>query len=235
MLRVSPVTGHEGYPGEGWRITSGFASEEYYKLFKDWHTGHDLSLSRARGRPIYAVCDGIVKFVHDGNDRGFGKMVFIQHTDSLFTRYAHLDQYYVQDREQVSAGQVIGLLGSTGRSTGPHLHFDVMLRNNALDWPGKEKARLLQQYIDPNAWYAGSSINIDSLITEKMRVVATAGLNVRRTPSRYGVRNYALEAGAVVDVKPVRIYASELAWRELASGGWVAEKYLETVAPNGTG
>lgn len=234
MLRVSPVTGHEGYPGEGWRITSGFASQPYFERFGDWHTGHDLARSEARGRPIYAMSDGVVKFVQDGHDRGFGKLVFIQHTDSLFTRYAHLDHYYVQDREQVSAGQVIGLLGATGRAFGAHLHFDVMLRNNALDWPGKEKARVLQQYVDPNAWYAGFSMWVDSIPTEKMRVVATAGLNVRRTPSRYGVRNYALEAGAVVDVKPVRIYASELAWRELASGGWVAEKYLETVAANGT-
>jgi len=233
MLKVSPVTGEDGYPGEGWRITSGFASQAYYDLFKDWHTGHDLGRSEARGRPVYAVSDGMIKFVADAGDGGFGKLVFIQHSDSLFTRYAHLDHYYVQRHEQVSAGQVIGLLGSTGRSTGPHLHFDIMLKGNALDWPGKERTRVLQQYIDPAAWYAGSSPTIDATTSEKMRVIANAGLNVRCTPNPKGARQYALETGSVIDVKPVRIYAGDLAWRELAYGGWVAEKYLELVSHNG--
>lgn len=234
MRKVSPVTGQEGYPGTDWQKTSGYASQAYYENFDAWHTGHDLARYQCQGQPIYAVADGLIKYANNAGDTGFGKLVFIKHDDNLFTRYAHLDAIHVHYNETVQAGQIIGLLGSTGRSTGPHLHFDVMTRSNALDWPGKDHNRVLTQYINPHAWYAdnnGPSV-MDSEI-EKMRVIATIGLNVRQTPAIRGTRLYALEYDSLIDVKSVGISANDLVWRELRSGGWVAEKFLEPVSLNG--
>ncbi len=230
MLKVSPVTGQAGYQGSGWRVTSGFATQEYYDLFGGWHTGHDLAKSSPGGEPIYAVSDGVIKFADFAGKDGFGNLVFIKHQDNLFTRYAHLAEIYVQRNEEVRAGQIIGLLGATGRVTGPHLHFDVMLNSNALDWPGRERMRVLKQYIDPRIWFTYPSTTIpmiEPFTAQLMRVIPPEGLNVRHTPSRNGVKNYALEFGSLVEIKPVQIEANGLAWSELVSGGWVAAKYLE--------
>jgi murein DD-endopeptidase MepM/ murein hydrolase activator NlpD len=233
MLKVSPVTGQEDYPGTGWTITSKYAKQAYFDRFGAWHTGHDLAKSAQGGEPIYAAADGIVKFAAFVGDDGFGNLIFIKHNDNLFTRYGHLREIHVKRNQPVKAGEVIGLLGTTGRSTGNHLHFDAMLHSNALDWPGTERTRLLKQYIDPEVWFAKEPFTVtllDPLPTEKMRVIAPAGLNVRQTPRRNGIKISLLMFGSIVDVKPLRVEASGLAWRELVSGGWVAEKYLEPIS-----
>jgi murein DD-endopeptidase MepM/ murein hydrolase activator NlpD len=232
MVKVSPVTGQAGYPGAGWLITSGYATQAYFDRFGAWHTGHDLAKSRDGGEPIYAVADGKVKFAGFAGEDGFGNVVFIKHNDNLYTRYAHLRVIQVQREQEVSAGQIIGLLGTTGRSTGNHLHFDLMVKSNALDWPGLDRQRLLVEYIDPQIWFNDTFTVVlpDSVGAVKMRVIAAIGLNVRARPDAAAEKLYGLPLGSIVDVKPVQVHANDLVWRELASGGWVAEKYLETVS-----
>lgn len=93
------------------------------------HTGVDLPLPT--GTPIYAAFDGRVRV--SMYNRGYGNVVVIRHASGLETTYAHLKERNVQTGDYVSAGDVIGLGGSTGRSTGPHLHFETRYEGFAFD------------------------------------------------------------------------------------------------------
>ena len=97
MRKVSPVTGQPDYPGAGWLITSGFATDAYFQRFGDWHTGHDLARSREGNEPIYAIADGKVIWAENAGNGGFGNLVVVQHNDKLFSRYAHLSRIDVAE------------------------------------------------------------------------------------------------------------------------------------------
>jgi murein DD-endopeptidase MepM/ murein hydrolase activator NlpD len=87
------------------------------------HTGIDISADS--GDPVYATGDGTVESAGWSGD--YGNMVVLNHSDSGFeTRYAHLSAFSVRPGEHVTRGQVIGLVGSTGRSTGSHLHYELL-------------------------------------------------------------------------------------------------------------
>lgn len=108
-------------PAKGW-----FTSRFGYRISPftgraALHTG--LDLAAAPGSPVYAPGDGIVTFA--GYDEGYGKMITIDHGYSVSTRYGHNSQIYVQVGQKVSRWDVIASVGNTGRSTGPHLHYEV--------------------------------------------------------------------------------------------------------------
>ncbi|MCB2046199.1 MAG: M23 family metallopeptidase [Novosphingobium sp.] len=114
----SPVNG---------RITSGFGMRRHPILgYKRMHKGLDFKASY--GAPIYAVSDGRVEFA--GRHGGHGNFVKLNHGGSLATGYAHMSRIAVSPGTSVRRGQVIGYVGSTGLSTGPHLHYE-MYRNGA--------------------------------------------------------------------------------------------------------
>jgi murein DD-endopeptidase MepM/ murein hydrolase activator NlpD len=103
-----------------------------------FHTGTDMPATR--GTFIIAVMDGrVLSTRYDG---GFGKTICMEHRDNFFSRYAHCDVIFVRDGDFVKKGQVIGLVGSTGTSTGNHLHFEIRYNDiplNPLDFlPYKE-------------------------------------------------------------------------------------------------
>ena len=77
------------------------------------------------GTPIYAPAKGVVVFV--GKQNGYGNVVFIKHRAGISTRYAHMQRYIVTKNQRVKRGDIIGYVGNTGRSTGPHLHYEVRL------------------------------------------------------------------------------------------------------------
>ena len=108
--------------GFGWRI------HPIYKTRK-FHDGMDFT--GKIGLPIYATGDGVVKSV--GNQRGYGKKIVVDHGYGYQTIYAHLSGYNVKRRQKVKRGEVIGFLGNTGKSTGPHLHYEVRKNNKSLD------------------------------------------------------------------------------------------------------
>ncbi len=93
------------------------------------HQGVDLPL--VSGSPVYAAFDGRVRVSRYVS--GFGNLVVIRHENGLETFYAHLNRRDVERNDWVSAGDVIGLGGSTGRSTGPHLHFETRYKGFAFD------------------------------------------------------------------------------------------------------
>jgi murein DD-endopeptidase MepM/ murein hydrolase activator NlpD len=109
LPRAFPVTSRYG-----WR-THPITGETAF------HSGIDLGAPR--GTPVLATKDGMVEFA--GRSGGYGNLIELSHA-SFGTRYAHLDRILVQRGQAVKKGQQIGTVGSTGRSTGPHLHFEVL-------------------------------------------------------------------------------------------------------------
>lgn len=83
------------------------------------------------GTPIYATADGIIS--HSGRAGGYGNLIEINHGKGIATRYGHLSRIMVADNVRVVRGQLIGLMGSTGRSTGPHLHYEVRIDGHAVN------------------------------------------------------------------------------------------------------
>lgn len=83
------------------------------------------------GTPIYATADGIIS--HAGRQGGYGNLVEINHGKGIATRYGHLSQILVSDNARVQRGQLIGMMGSTGRSTGSHLHYEVRIDGHAVN------------------------------------------------------------------------------------------------------
>ena len=90
-----------------------------------------LDFRGAIGTPISAASDGRVSFV--GWKGGYGKTVEITHGNGLMTRYAHMSRFNAKVGQRVAAGETIGAIGNTGRSTGPHLHFEVRINNRAVN------------------------------------------------------------------------------------------------------
>jgi murein DD-endopeptidase MepM/ murein hydrolase activator NlpD len=90
---------------------------------------HDgIDIPAPRGTPIIAVDDGVVIYSDDGI-RGYGNMIVIAHGDDIFTVYAHNRKNKVGKGRRVKRGEVIAEVGNTGRSTGPHLHFEIRVKN----------------------------------------------------------------------------------------------------------
>ncbi|MCK5524942.1 MAG: peptidoglycan DD-metalloendopeptidase family protein [Thiomargarita sp.] len=106
---------------EGWPLGKGRVSSKFGWRGKRMHKGIDIAAKR--GTPIYAVEDGFVE--RSKYLRGYGNLVEISHSEMYSTRYGHNSKNLVQEGDVVFKGQVIALVGSTGRSTGPHVHFEV--------------------------------------------------------------------------------------------------------------
>jgi len=96
-----------------------------YSLFgMRWGRMHrGIDISGKTGTPVLAARDGTVTFA--GVKGGYGNIVILSHEDGYETRYAHLSSFKASVGDAVQTGDVIGLMGSTGRSTGPHLHFEI--------------------------------------------------------------------------------------------------------------
>ena len=102
----------------------------YRKRFKRMHKGIDLALKS--NDTVYAAFDGKVRLTNY-EARGYGNYVIIRHPNGLETVYGHLNKHLVKPDQYVKAGDPIGLGGSTGRSTGPHLHFETRFMGYAIN------------------------------------------------------------------------------------------------------
>jgi len=101
--------------------------------FHDQQEEHrGLDFVAATGKNVYATGDGIVTLVKESRI-GYGNEIFIDHGFGFGSRYAHLSQMVIKENEQVKRGQIIGKVGDSGRSTGPHLHYEVVYMNKPVD------------------------------------------------------------------------------------------------------
>lgn len=111
-------------PVEGFRLTSNFGTRnDPFRRGRRMHNG--LDMAGPYGTPIYATADGIVGRAQWVS--GYGKYVEINHGGEIQTRYGHMSRIMVQPGARVARGQLIGRIGSTGRSTGNHLHYEVRI------------------------------------------------------------------------------------------------------------
>lgn len=118
----APVTG---------RVTSryGRRNSPFKGSTRDFHTGIDLAVDEAS--PVLSSADGLI--VYAEFKRGYGNAILIKHPNGLETLYAHLSKILVEKDTEVCRGQQIGLVGSTGRSTGPHLHYEIRENGKPID------------------------------------------------------------------------------------------------------
>lgn len=113
----------DGKPVEGGWVSSFYGYRvDPFNGKKTFHEGLDIAAKS--GSPVTSVADGIVSWV--GNRGGYGGLVEVDHGNGYVTRYAHNKTIKVVKGDRVSKGEVLALMGSTGRSTGPHVHFEVL-------------------------------------------------------------------------------------------------------------
>lgn len=122
----------ENYEGLGqgrflWPVPHHFkVSSSFGPRGRKHHDGIDIPAPR--GTPVVAVDTGVVIY-SDNGIRGYGNMIVLAHGDDIFTVYAHNTKNKVDKGDRVDRGDVIALVGNTGRSTGPHLHFEIRYKN----------------------------------------------------------------------------------------------------------
>ncbi len=134
VLEVNPLRDQSGvlsrWPISG-ILTDGFGERHnpFRRKAFEFHSGQDISAPR--GTPVVVVEAGVVVFA--GWMRGYGQVVIVSHHDNLSTRYGHLSEVDSSVGQLLEPGTVLGRVGSTGRSTGPHLHFEVRLNDQPVD------------------------------------------------------------------------------------------------------
>lgn len=114
-INIADYTMSSGY---GYRVDPVYGSSKF-------HEGLDFAASQ--GTDVFATGDGLVKVA--GREKGYGNCIDIDHGYNYLTRYAHLSEVLVRPGEEVKRGQLIGKVGSTGKSTGPHLHYEVRYKD----------------------------------------------------------------------------------------------------------
>lgn len=117
------------WPVKGW-LTAGFGQRRSpFTGQRQMHEGVDIA--NTVGTPVIASADGIVTYT--GPLGGFGDVVSVDHGHKISTFYAHLQQHKVAQGQRVRRGDVIGLVGTTGRVTGPHLHYEIQVNEVSVD------------------------------------------------------------------------------------------------------
>ena len=113
-----------------WPVANFDMSRGFRETGKGEH--HGLDIRGRKNDPILAAHDGVVIFAGTGF-RGYGKMIIIEYDGNWATLYAHLNAFKVKTADEVKAGDLIGLMGRTGRATGVHLHFELLKNKIPID------------------------------------------------------------------------------------------------------
>jgi murein DD-endopeptidase MepM/ murein hydrolase activator NlpD len=117
------------WPAHGW-LTGYFGGRsDPFTGEPGYHQGIDISTPK--GQPVYATADGIVDSASYSGD--YGNLIVLRHDFGLTTRYGHLNSYNVSVGSTVKRGDVIGYVGSTGRSTGSHLHYEILVNGKLIN------------------------------------------------------------------------------------------------------
>ena len=120
-------------PVRGARISSYFTKRRFHPILKKWKAHLGIDYAARRGTPIVAAGSG--RIIYAARLGTYGNLVKIRHADGYETRYAHMKSFRrgIRKGKYVKKGQTIGYVGSTGRSTGPHLHFELRKRGRAIN------------------------------------------------------------------------------------------------------
>lgn len=118
------------YPLMGPRMSSDYGKRVHpIKRVTRHHDGIDLAAPR--GAPIRAIAGGLV--IYADPYAGYGNLIVVQHNNGFTSHYGHCETFRVKTGERIAPGQVIGTVGSTGISTGPHLHFEIRFNGKTYD------------------------------------------------------------------------------------------------------
>jgi murein DD-endopeptidase MepM/ murein hydrolase activator NlpD len=118
------------WPAHGWLSSPmGYRNDPMSGSSGDFHPG--LDIAGDKGQPVYATAAGTVTFA--GGQGGYGNLIVVNHGYGLETRYGHLQSFSVKKNDSVNRGDVIGRVGSTGRATGNHLHYEVLANGTLLN------------------------------------------------------------------------------------------------------
>lgn len=117
------------WPVSGWLSSAYGARTDPFNGGRDFHSGLDISADS--GQPVRATADGVVAAARQNGN--FGKLVVLDHGFSIGTRYGHLSRFAVIEGQRVRRGDVIGYVGSTGRSTSPHVHYELTLNGRPVN------------------------------------------------------------------------------------------------------
>ena len=120
-------------PVKNARISSRFTKRRFHPILKRWKAHLGMDYAARRGTPVVAAASGTVTYA--SRMGSYGNLIKIRHKDSYETRYAHLKSFRrgIKRGKRVSKGQTIGYVGTTGRSTGPHLHFELRKKGRAIN------------------------------------------------------------------------------------------------------
>ncbi|WP_104695537.1 M23 family metallopeptidase [Helicobacter salomonis] len=142
-------------PLESYRRISSEFQQRYHPILHRMqnHTGVDLSTPV--DTPVYATANGVVGMAHNGWNGGYGRLIKLYHPFGFKTYYAHLHKIVVKDGEFVKKGQLIGYSGSSGMSTGPHLHYEV---------------RFMDKPINPIFFIKWNMKNFDFIFTQERNI-----------------------------------------------------------------
>ncbi len=122
MYQYIPVSRAYRWPVYG--LISSYYGWRTHPISREMSFHSGLDIAAPQGAPIFAAGSGVVTFV--GDNGGYGLMVELAHDNGMKTRYAHMSHISVYEGQRVLTGSLIGRIGSTGLSTGPHLHFEVL-------------------------------------------------------------------------------------------------------------
>lgn len=153
------------------------------------HNGIDVKVNR--GDTIYAAFDGKVR-ITAYQRKGYGHYILIRHSNGIETLYAHLSKKLVAVNENVKAGDPIGIGGNTGRSSGPHLHFETLLLGNCLDpalmfdFKNQDVTGDFYMYRKPGTKYIENGV-VKIAGPEKKYHIVKSGETIGRIASKYGV------------------------------------------------
>jgi murein DD-endopeptidase MepM/ murein hydrolase activator NlpD len=117
------------WPTQGWLTAPFGVRNDPLTGNEGFHQGIDIST--AEGQPVYATADGVVETASYSGD--YGNMVVLTHNFGLSTRYGHLSRFAVAAGTDVKRGEVIGYVGATGRATGSHVHYEVLVNGTPID------------------------------------------------------------------------------------------------------
>jgi murein DD-endopeptidase MepM/ murein hydrolase activator NlpD len=117
------------WPAHGWLTGTFGGRPDPFTGEPDYHQGLDISTDK--GNPVYATADGTVESAARAGQ--YGNLIVLEHDFSLSTRYGHLSRFNVRPGQRVKRGDIIGYVGSTGRSTGAHLHYEILANGRRIN------------------------------------------------------------------------------------------------------